>query len=96
MTKQFINQEQAFENWIERHSEEGYLLNCIKGPAGTVGYVCKLHRASCTCFTHSNPRTGKNFTTRNYYKVCSTDMDELVSWGKKQFRVTAPKCKLCL
>jgi len=94
--EQFWNQEKAFKGWIRQHDEDGYLLNCIKGAAGSTGWPYMLHRADCIKFTTPNRRSGKNFTTRNYYKVCSTNMTELMSWAKQKRGEKVPNCKLCL
>jgi len=96
MMTTFVNQEKAFKNWVGRHSEDGYLLNCVKGAAGAVGWPHMLHRADCIKFTVPNRRSGKNFTTRRYYKVCSTSMAELVSWSRRQHGERVHRCKLCL
>jgi hypothetical protein len=96
MKTSFVNQEQAFKDWIRQKGEKGYLLNCFKGAAGAVGWPIMLHRADCIKFTTPNRRSGKNFTTRKYYKVCSTNMAELLSWAKRERGEQVPKCKLCL
>lgn len=93
--KTFWNDEAGFRSWIERHSEDGYLLNCVKGADRSVGWPYILHRADCVRFTTPNRRSGKNFTTRKYYKVCATNMSELASWARQQRREKIPKCKLC-
>jgi len=91
----FWNRERQFKQWIERHAENGYLLNCIKGSEKSVGWPYLLHRAACSRFTTHNRRSGKNFTTHRYYKVCSTSMDELASWAKRERGNRVPKCSLC-
>lgn len=97
MMNRFVNDERAFKDWIARHSEDGYLLNCVKGAAGTTGWPYILHRADCIKFNAPNRRSGKNFTTNRYFKVCSAKMAELVSWAKQERGGdTVPKCKLCL
>jgi len=93
--KIFRNQEAAFKDWIARHSDDGYLLNCVKGKAGT-GWPYMLHRADCNRFTTLNRRSGQNFTTHQYYKVCSTKMADLISWAKRERGENVPKCKVCL
>ena len=91
----FRNQEAAFKKWIAQHVEDGYLLNVIKGPAGTTGWPYMLHRVNCSRFTAPNRRSGKNFTTNKYFKVCSTKIVELASWAKQERGEHVPKCKLC-
>jgi len=92
----FLNHEQAFTTWIRVHSEDGYLLNCIKAAGAAEGWPYMLHRADCIKFTVLNRRSGKNFTTRKYYKVCSTSMNEFSSWAKRRRGDMVPKCKICL
>jgi hypothetical protein len=71
----------------------GYLLNCIKGTGVSRGPY-KLHRADCVRFKVKG-RFGRNFTTGEYYKVCSTNKRELTSWSRCLFRRETIECKLC-
>src|SRR5688572_23619549 len=95
--ERFWNQEKAFRKWIVRHSVDGYVLNCEKGANRAAhGRPYLLHRAECRTLTDQNPRTGRNFTTSKYYKVCSTDVAELARWSKRVTGDTVPECKVCL
>jgi len=91
----FWNRERQFKEWIRRHANDGYLLNCTKGSEHS-GWPYLLHRAACSRFSARNRRSGKNYTTHKYFKVCSTSMDKLASWARRERGDRVPKCKLCM
>lgn len=92
----FKNKEKEFLGWIRRHSDNGFLLNCVNGASDSPGWPYMLHRANCVKFTAPNRRSGKNFTTHRYFKVCSTDRAELELWAKSVLKEPVRKCRLCL
>jgi hypothetical protein len=90
----FWDRERAFRTWIRQHDGDGCVLNCVKGPDND-GQPYLLHRANCRTLTNRNPRTGRNFTTSRFYKVCSTNLGDLAAWGKRVTGGKVPRCKLC-
>jgi hypothetical protein len=99
MTKveRFSNRETPFRAWVRRHAEDGYVLNCLKGPkSDSNGRPYLLHRADCRTLDGQHPRTGQNFTTARFYKACSTNLNQLATWGREVAGDEIRRCKLCL
>jgi hypothetical protein len=96
-TEPFWNREEQFKAWLTQHSEDGYLLNCIKTGTRPGDYVAiMLHRASCPAFNGNNPRTGKNFTNKGFCKVCALRSESLQDHAVKKGGKRVPRCQLCL
>ena len=71
---QFIDDDSAYLKWLEENPE-GFVVNSERNPKP--GYL-KLHRADCSFV--SSPRIA-NWTTTDYIKTCSRDLDALKQWA---------------
>ena len=71
--ERFCDDEKGYLEWGTSNST-GYVINCYKasGP-----YM--LHRSDCHTILNN-----KNFTTGQYYKVCSSNKEELTNWAKHE------------
>lgn len=69
MCKKFENDEEGYHDWI-KDNQAGYIINSDK--CGTDPQYPKLHRATCKHLSNS-----KNYTTNDYYKICSASKQEL-------------------
>jgi hypothetical protein len=95
--KRFFNQEQGFTAWIQLHASDGFVLNCHKGRTSEeAGVPYMLHEARCPTLNGVDPRTGRNYTTSTFYKVCSTDRDGLDRWAREAEAGPIRLCKRCL
>lgn len=72
-----IEDDDAYLQWVDQHPE-GYIVNAQRRP--TPDYL-KLHRATCS-FISSEAR--ENWTTKQYIKICSLDLDQLTTWAKRE------------
>ena len=68
----FRNDDEGYRDWLRTH-RGGWVIN-----KGAPSYGLKLHRA--TCRTISKP--GVPYTSRDLFKVCSTDRAALVAWAR--------------
>lgn len=69
MLKKFENDEAGYLDCF-RSNQAGYVLNSDK--RGTDPQYPKLHQATCKHLSNS-----KNYTTKDYYKICSSSKQEL-------------------
>ncbi len=69
--KRFHNQEEAYSKWLQDHPE-GYVFNHFRGSNDNNNI---LHRAKCKSL-HLKHNEGRRTV---YEKVCSTDLEELIS-----------------
>lgn len=83
--------DRGFVAWRDSHPH-GYVLNCARKPAPN--YLV-LHRTSC--WTIRNLRPGYRNWTKDYIKVCSTDVDEIHQWARSNISVAASvtTCGIC-
>lgn len=83
--QKFVNDEASYLAWTLAHPA-GFVLNV---PQNGTAVPLVLHTARCAHIT-START--NYTTTNYYKICSLDRMKLVAWvhaqshGQLQYR----------
>ena len=84
----FIKENDAYLRWLEENPN-GFVVNTKNPP--TPDYLI-LHLA--TCGTISSDQTS-NWTTNQYLKVCSNNVDELTTWAKKRIGGALTPCQLC-
>lgn len=83
-------------------SDDDYMLWIAAHPSGFVVNVDKAHsRKTCPMVHHATHKvlttsTRENYTTGDYYKVCSGDLDELESWSVAEFGRSLTRCKSCM
>ncbi len=82
--ERFYDDENGYLNWVAANPH-GYVVNCYKRPDS----AWRLHRAGCR---HLQPL---NFTTGDYYKVCSNDAQELVQWAERNSVGDFAPCAHC-
>jgi len=71
--ERFYDNEKGYLDW-EASNSTGFVINCYK-----VSGPYMLHRSNCHTILDN-----KNFTTGQYYKVCSNDKEELMNWAKQE------------
>jgi hypothetical protein len=82
--------------------DEGYLLWLHAHPTGLVVNARKridptyliLHKASCGTI-NGKPARGDCWTTGNFVKACSTDLDPLAVWARRTHGGPLTSCGLC-
>lgn len=89
MYEKFVNDESGYLQWIDKNPN-GYVVN-LDEPLVTPQYPM-IHLARHELVS-SPART--NYTTGRYFKVCSTDMDELQKWSKENCGRSLTWCKVC-
>jgi hypothetical protein len=78
-----------YHDWLESNGT-GYVINSDK--TLTSSSYPMIHTATCD---HINDRNTPNYTTANYFKLCSTNESELVSWMKQIDKRELKACKSC-
>ena len=84
---EFNNDESGYLNWVGRHGEDGFVVNSHRNPAST---VTMLHSAACGSISGQHD----NYTTNDYFKVCSENVADLHSWARSH-GVTLKPCLTC-
>ena len=90
MVELFDNDEVGYIEWIQANPQ-GFVANADR--ARTVPNYPMVHTA-----THgliSSPKIG-NFTTGAYIKFCSTDLEELEHYSRKNFSRPLTYCAQCM
>ena len=90
MIETFDNQEDGYLAWIQAHSADGYVANVDR--ARNVPQYPMVHLARHRLV--SSPKIG-NFTTGDYVKFCSTDLEELSRWSLAQHGRALTFCGYC-
>ena len=83
----FIDDDNGYAEW-SKSNPSGYVLNCDREPKAA---YLMLHRASCRTVT-GVPTRGSSWT-KDYAKVCSSNIAELDDWARAKtggFRADAP------
>ena len=75
--REFINDEKGYFKWIE-DNPKGFVVNTNIGREKN---YLMLHKATCSFISSHNIG---NYTTNYYIKECSSDLDELEKWARKQ------------
>jgi hypothetical protein len=79
------DEHQAFIDWIDHNSAEGFVLN-LRGE----GSDAVIHSASCS---HLSPNPKKDRVATSHVKLCSTDWEAL--WIKAQNLAAKHFCPYC-
>lgn len=79
---EFTGDDIAYLEWLDEHPH-GFVINTARyrNPRYMV-----LHRASCGLIKSTEGVAEGGFTTRNYIKICSTDVDALRAWVRRHGR----------
>jgi hypothetical protein len=90
MIELFDNDEIGYLNWV-RSNPRGFVANVDR--AGRVPQYPMVHAA-----THGSMSSAKigNFTTGDYLKFCSTDLDALEQYSKTKFGRSLTRCSICM
>src|SRR3954447_22738244 len=84
----FVDDDRGYLAWVAAHPD-GYVVNCGRTP--TPSYLI-LHRASCKMISTS---TRSNWTSGDYIKFCSEDLDELRRWASGEVGGDLRPCQIC-
>ena len=74
--QEFRDDDQGFLRWKETHVN-GFVLNSARKPRAD---YLMLHRATCP---HLTWRNADVHWTKDYIKVCSTQVGDLLTWAKQ-------------
>ncbi len=83
-----INDDEHYLRWIYENPN-GFVVNALNPPSPK--YLI-LHRSSCSDI--SSPKRS-NWTTKDYLKICSNDVDELNEWASKGIGGKLAPCQRC-
>ena len=86
----FDHEDAAYQQWIDTH-QDGFVVNCYRNlnPA-----YLMLHRARCGTIS-GQPARGNTWTTGEFVKVCSVDVEALERWARREANGTLKPCGLC-
>ena len=84
----FIEEDEAYLHWIDEN-QSGFVVNAYRRPSPA--YLV-LHRAVCP---QISTVTRTNWTTKQYIKVCSTDLDQLKAWAQREVDGDLRPCGFC-
>ena len=90
MVKVFDNDEAGYLKWVQSHPN-GFVANVDR--AGRVSQYPMVHAA-----THGSMSSAKigNFTTGDYVKFCSDELDALEEYSEKRFGRSLTRCAICM
>ncbi len=83
-----INDDEHYLRWIEENPN-GFVVNAQNPPSPN---NLVLHRSSCG---HISSSERSNWTTKDYLKVCSNDVNELAEWASKEIGGELTSCQRC-
>jgi hypothetical protein len=86
MIKEFRHDEAAYLAWVQANPE-GYVAN-LDEPLSRPEYPM-VHAASKKHIAKEGHTTGQ------YFKVCSTSMEDLETWATTKFGRQLTRCKRC-
>ena len=89
MPHTFVDDDQGYLGWLERHPS-GFVVNTYRTPDAR--YVV-LHRATCGKIT-GTPARGNRWTA-DYAKVCSERRDDLEDWTRHTLGGELHLCGSC-
>ena len=89
MLRKFVNDEGGYLEWVSTNPN-GFVVN-VDEPQSWLNYPM-VHLSTCK-HIHSAART--NYTTGRYFKVCSTDFDELQRWSVDTYKKELTRCRHC-
>jgi hypothetical protein len=84
----FIKEDEAYLHWIDQN-RAGFVVNAQRRP--TPAYLI-LHRATCSQIATA---TRTNWTTKQYIKICSEDLDQLKAWAQCEVGGELRPCGFC-
>lgn len=86
----FDDDELQYLRWVGMHPD-AFVANVDR--AGQVPHYPMLHRA-----THAAVSSSKigSFTTGDYIKVCSLNLDSLETWLERTYGRKATRCEVCM
>jgi hypothetical protein len=90
MLKTFRDDETGYLAWVQTHPD-GYVVNIDEPPIAP--QYPMVHIASHRII--SSP-TRTNYTTGRYFKVCSTELEELERWAQRKYGRPLTRCRQCL
>lgn len=88
--KIFRHDDKGYLEWVADNTN-GYVVN-IDEPNSFTQYPM-VHKATHKLISSSSRR---NYTTAQYFKVCSINLDELETWSLKTYGKKLTKCKTCM
>lgn len=88
---EFTGDDVAYLEWLDEHPH-GFVINTARyrNPRYMV-----LHRATCGLIKSTEGVAEGGFTTRNYIKICSTDVDALRAWVRRHGRPDGSFSRTC-
>jgi hypothetical protein len=87
----FKNDEEYYLRWVDENGDRGFVVNSENKPSPN---NLVLHDAACGHIRrYEKPQ---NYTTPNYFKICSRDVDELREWATKEVGGELRLCKDCV
>lgn len=84
----FINDDKAYLRWTDENPD-GYVINTARKPKPD---YTVLHKSSCGTIS-STERS--NWTTTDFIKVCSRDLNELKEWVAETTGGACQPCQKC-
>jgi hypothetical protein len=84
----FIEDDEAYLHWIDQN-RAGFVVNAQRQP--TPAYLI-LHRATCAQISTA---TRTNWTSGQYIKICSANLDQLHIWAQHQVGGEIKPCGIC-
>ena len=90
MVELFDNDETGYLKWVQSNPH-GFVANVDR--AGRVPQYPMVHAT-----THGSMSSAKigNFTTGDYVKFCSTDLDALEQYSQTKFDRSLTRCSTCM
>lgn len=86
----FVDDDAGYMAWM-RANPKGFVLNCERRPRPE---YLMLHRSLCAHITEDDS-TMSNWTTKNYIKVCSTEVRDLKGWARAETGGAVTRCETC-
>lgn len=90
MILEFKDDEVGYRAWLASHGT-GFVANLHKR-SNRSGYPM-VHSASRLCVSSTNR---DNYTTGDYYKVCSGNLEALNRWSLQHCQKPLMRCVLCM
>jgi len=87
----FDQDDQKYQNWMNLHPD-GFVANARRRNNSTLFF---LHRSGCNHIRISSSHRAGAFTERDYIKVCSTYLDTLMDWAKKNRNISKEDIQFC-
>lgn len=85
-----LNEDRAYLSWLAHH-RNGFVLDWLRQPTRKVPV---LHRANCPAIKKSDSKR-THWTTGKHIKVCSLDLDEIITWAHDDSGRAPEDCPEC-